>query len=79
MTPLTPQIGTRPTSLMVYLDCSSNLIRAAQKLCIHRNSLVYRLNRAQEIAGFDFERPGEVERILFSCEILQYLDSKNGL
>ena len=59
MTPLTPQIGTRP--------------------CIHRNSLVYRLNRAQEIAGFDFERPGEVERILFSCEILQYLDSKNGL
>lgn len=67
------------TSLMVYLDCSSNLIRAAQKLCIHRNSLVYHLNRAQEIAGFDFERPGEVERILFSCEILQYLDSKNGL
>jgi hypothetical protein len=40
-------------TLWVYLDCAGDLDMAARRLCIHRSTLRYRLQRIQEISGHD--------------------------
>lgn len=40
-------------SLTIYFDYDLSLSRTARKLKIHRNTLVYRLERINEITGFD--------------------------
>jgi PucR family transcriptional regulator, purine catabolism regulatory protein len=42
-------------TLEVFLSCNGNHVRAAQKLHLHRNTLLYRLERAREILGRDLE------------------------
>lgn len=47
-----------------------------KELYIHRNSLLYRLERIREITGFQLEDYRERLRMLLSCEIYfgqQYL------
>ncbi|ADL12574.1 CdaR family transcriptional regulator [Acetohalobium arabaticum] len=40
-------------SLEVYFASNLNVSKTANKLCLHRNSVMYRLNRITEITGFD--------------------------
>jgi purine catabolism regulator len=42
-------------TLEMYFDCHGNLSQAAQKLHLHRNSLLYRLERIEEVVGVDLE------------------------
>ena len=42
-------------TLRLYLEEERNYVRTAQKLFIHRNSLVYRIKRIEEITGADLE------------------------
>jgi len=44
------------TTLEGYFDTQGNLREAAERLLIHRNTLLYRLRRIAEIAGIDLER-----------------------
>jgi purine catabolism regulator len=44
-------------TLETYLDCSQNASHTAQVLFIHRNSLLKRLERIQELWKMDFEDP----------------------
>lgn len=42
-------------TLCVFLDNDRNIKFTSEKLCLHRNSLVYRLNRIKEICQLDLE------------------------
>jgi DNA-binding PucR family transcriptional regulator len=47
------------TTLRAYFDSSGDMVKAAQHLFVHRNTLRYRLRRIQEISGLDLENPEE--------------------
>ena len=47
--------GELVRTLEVFLSCNGNHVRAAQELHLHRNTLLYRLDRAREILGRDLE------------------------
>jgi purine catabolism regulator len=42
-------------TLETYFECHGNLSQTAQRLHHHRNSLLYRIGRIQEILGVDLE------------------------
>ncbi|MGI8424764.1 MAG: helix-turn-helix domain-containing protein [Chloroflexota bacterium] len=44
-------------TLEMYFACHGNLSQTAQRLHVHRNSLLYRVGRVQEICGIDLEDP----------------------
>lgn len=44
-------------TIETYFACNGNLSEAARQLHLHRNSLIYRLNRARELLGHDLENP----------------------
>lgn len=63
-------------SLFMYLSCGMNLIKTADQLFIHRNTLVYRLNKILDIIGRDaLEQPNNTLTFLLSCWIVNYLSS----
>lgn len=45
------------TTLDVFFACNGNLSAAAARLNLHRNSLLYRLNRARTLLGHDLDDP----------------------
>jgi purine catabolism regulator len=44
-------------TLEAFFDCHGNLSQTAEKLIVHRNTLLYRMNRINEIAQIDLDRP----------------------
>ncbi|HEV2461434.1 MAG TPA: helix-turn-helix domain-containing protein [Ktedonobacterales bacterium] len=44
-------------TLDAFFACNGNLSEAARRLHLHRNSLIYRLNRARELLGRDLDDP----------------------
>ncbi len=42
-------------SLEEYLRCNENITKAAEKLFIHRTTLIYRISRIQELTGLEFD------------------------
>lgn len=44
-------------TLEAYFNCHGNLSQTAESLIVHRNTLLYRMNRINEIAGIDLNRP----------------------
>ncbi|MYD08927.1 MAG: hypothetical protein F4X02_02690 [Chloroflexi bacterium] len=44
-------------TLEAYFTCHGNLSQTAESLIVHRNTLLYRMNRINEIAGIDLSRP----------------------
>ncbi len=44
-------------TLEAFFACHGNLSRTAEKLIVHRNTLLYRMNRISEIADMDLDRP----------------------
>ncbi|MCR2822579.1 CdaR family transcriptional regulator [Lederbergia panacisoli] len=40
-------------TLQAFFDCNFNIKEAAEKLFIHRNTLIYRLNKIKEESGYD--------------------------
>jgi len=49
-------------TLEMYLLENCNLVRTAERLYIHRNTLVYRIHKIQEITQYDFTLPEVRER-----------------
>jgi purine catabolism regulator len=47
------------TTLACYLDLQGNLSQTARELHLHRNGLLYRLSRIEEIAGCDLGDPAQ--------------------
>jgi purine catabolism regulator len=44
-------------TLEAFFECHGNLSQTAEALIVHRNTLLYRMSRINEIAGIDLERP----------------------
>ncbi len=44
-------------TLEAFFACHGNLSKTAEKLIVHRNTLLYRMNRISEIANMDLSRP----------------------
>ena len=59
-------------TLHVYLRESQKATKAAETLCIHKNTLFYRLRKIREITGIDLERSDEVLHLQISFLILHY-------
>lgn len=45
-------------TLSVYFDTGANASETADRLFLHRNSLLYRLERIQSLTGLDLKEPG---------------------
>lgn len=44
-------------TLRVYFACGTNASEAADKLFLHRNSMIYRLARIEKLTGSDLKNP----------------------
>jgi purine catabolism regulator len=57
LTEETPQNAEFITTLDAFFEEHGNLTRTAKRLHIHRNTLLYRMDRIKEISGLDLENP----------------------
>jgi purine catabolism regulator len=58
-------------TLEVYLDCMGSWNKAAEELCVHPNTLGYRLNRIQELLGVDLNSPEQRLNLQLALKILR--------
>lgn len=61
--------------LRVVIECGFRKKEAAEKLCVHHNTITYRVGRIKEISGIDLDAIGassedELFHILLSCKLL---------
>lgn len=63
-------------SLHIYLTEEKHLATAAKKLSIHRNTLVYRLSRIQDICSIDLNNSGVRLHLMWSYQVLRHLHPK---
>jgi len=63
-------------TLEVFLEQERRLMDTAKALYIHRNTLIYRIERIQKLTGMDLDDPDVRLRILLSCRILSNAESK---
>lgn len=59
-------------TLLTYLRCSCSVSKTARQLFIHANSVLYRINRLQELFDFDLSDENAVFGILFSARLQEY-------
>ena len=70
-------------TLVVYVRLGGNIAATAEALFLHRNSVVYRLQRIEEVSGLPV-RDTELQRLLLTAfsladqELLQKLDPTVG-
>ena len=70
-------------TLVVYVGLGGNIAATAEALFLHRNSVVYRLQRIEEVSGLPV-RDTELQRLLLTAfsladqELLQKLDPTVG-
>lgn len=67
--------GTENTlTVKTYLECGLSLNKAAERLSIHRNTIVYRLGRVRDCYGIDLtfsgDDSGQLFQTLLSCKLL---------
>lgn len=58
-------------TLQCFLDCNQNATHTAQRLFMHRTSLLRRLERMARISGIDFNDPEEVFYLALSLRLLE--------
>lgn len=58
-------------TLYEYLSHERNLVETAAALYIHRNSLIYRINRIKQLVGVDLDSSYERSYLLLSYHLLQ--------
>lgn len=63
------------STLYEFLVHERNLAHTAKVLHIHRNTLIYRINKIQEITNHDLENSSYRFNLLFSFKILSFLES----
>lgn len=58
-------------TLKAYLECNCNLIRTSEKLFLHKNTLLYRLNHIKSILRCDLNDPDERLLLMLSFKLLE--------
>lgn len=59
-------------TLSAYVATGCSASATAQRLCVHRNTITYRLDRLRELYGIDCST-NALERYGFSCHLVQYM------
>lgn len=65
--------GNLTDVLYTYLCCERNAAEAAKALYIHRNTMLYKVRKIEDIMGQGLEDPALRERLLFSYHVLEYM------
>ncbi|NLY39330.1 MAG: hypothetical protein GX044_08540 [Firmicutes bacterium] len=60
-------------TLRVYMNNDKNLVESAKALFIHRNTLVYRINKIMEIINLDLNNENIKSHLLISFVMIDYL------
>lgn len=60
-------------TLFVYVFCSENksISYMCKKLNIHKNTLYFRLNKAKELTGLDFDKPSVSTMVIFTFALMR--------
>lgn len=66
-------------TLEVFFQHNGNLTQTAEALFIHRNTLIYRMERIAEITGSDLSRPETRLAVQLALHIHRMLGTKRGL
>jgi DNA-binding PucR family transcriptional regulator len=61
------------SSLKAYLESERNIVLSASILHIHRNTMVYRIGKIEEITGIDFQDSSLRLHFLMSFKMLDYM------
>ncbi|MBQ1289387.1 MAG: helix-turn-helix domain-containing protein, partial [Erysipelotrichaceae bacterium] len=61
------------TTLYVYLDNFGNTAKSAELLYIHKNTLLYRMQKIKEILHCELENGEEILRVMMSLRIIRVL------
>ena len=61
-------------TLRAYLECNCNLIRTAERLFLHKNTLLYRLNHIKSIIRCDLNDADERLLLMLSFKLLETLE-----
>ena len=62
-------------TLRTYLECNKNLSKTSRKLFIHRNSLIYRINRINELTQLDLDNINVLYSLIDSFRIEKFINS----
>ncbi len=65
-------------TLQVFILNDRNLVKSAELLYIHRNTLVYRINRIIDLTGINLNSNDEKKQLLLSYDIHNYLAHLSG-
>ncbi|WKY45034.1 helix-turn-helix domain-containing protein [Eubacteriaceae bacterium ES2] len=65
-------------TLSVYLKNNMNALKTAKELCIHRGTIVYRLERIKEIGKLDFENTDELLHVNISLKFSSQINEVNS-
>lgn len=65
-------------TIYVFLSCGGSIATAAKELNIHRNTLIYRLERLEAVYGIHLKKLDSEIRfyLIITCQIIFYLDRK---
>lgn len=63
-------------TLRAYLECNCNLIRTAERLFLHKNTLLYRLNHIKNIIRCDLNDADERLLLMLSFKLLERQESR---
>ena len=62
-------------TLRVYFHCNGNAVESAERLFLHRNSLLYRLQRIEEILGVDLKDSQTRLTLHLAVELVELLET----
>lgn len=66
-------------TLELYLSSEKNTKKIAQALYIHRNTLIYRLEKITQLTCIDLDNTNEMEYLLFSIKLFHFYQAKERL
>lgn len=61
-------------TLYTYLECSGNGTETAEKLFIHRNTLHYRIEKIEQITGYDLNSYEMISNLVMAFKIKKYFE-----
>ncbi len=63
-------------TLEIYFECNANVSIAAKRLFLHRNSLIYRMDRIKDILNTDLKNPTELLTLQVGLRVNRILASR---
>jgi len=61
--------GALKQTLVAWCECGFNLVTTAQRLAIHRNTVIYRLDKISRLTARDVREPGVAIALYLACLI----------